>query len=128
RGRVAPTLWPRHAHAPPVRSGREKPRLRRRPGGGDSRYGRRAPVDRSRTESQVGGSSMTTESRDLTRIVLMVLFILALIVTAFRILAPFLLAIVWASTIAIATWPVLRRIEAMLGKRRGAAVAVMVAF
>jgi predicted PurR-regulated permease PerM len=69
---------------------------------------------------------MTTESRDLTRVVLMVLFILALIATALRILAPFLLAIVWASTIVIATWPVLRKVQAVLGGRRGAAVAVMV--
>jgi predicted PurR-regulated permease PerM len=69
---------------------------------------------------------MTTESRDLTRVVLMVLFILALIATALRILAPFLLAIVWASTIVIATWPVLRKVQAVLGGRRGAAVAAMV--
>jgi predicted PurR-regulated permease PerM len=68
---------------------------------------------------------MTTESRDLTRIVLMVLFIVALIVSSFRILEPFLLATVWASTIAVATWPLLLRVEAWLGKRRGAAVAVM---
>ena len=68
---------------------------------------------------------MTTESRDLTRIVLMVLFIVGLIFWSFRILAPFLLATVWASTIAVATWPLLLKIEAWLGKRRGAAVAVM---
>jgi predicted PurR-regulated permease PerM len=68
---------------------------------------------------------MNSESRDLTRIVLMVLFIVALIVSSFRILAPFLLATVWASTIAVATWPLLLRVEGWLGKRRGAAVAVM---
>jgi predicted PurR-regulated permease PerM len=68
---------------------------------------------------------MTTESRDLTRVVLMVLFIVALIVWSSRILAPFLLATVWASTIAVATWPLLLKVEAWLGKRRGAAVAVM---
>jgi predicted PurR-regulated permease PerM len=70
---------------------------------------------------------MTTESRDLTRIVLMVLFIVALIMASFRILAPFLLATVWASTIVVATWPLLSRVEALLGKRRGAAVALMIA-
>jgi predicted PurR-regulated permease PerM len=68
----------------------------------------------------------TFESHGLTRVVLMVLFILALMISSFRILTPFLLAVVWASTIVIATWPLLLRIEAMLGKRRGAAVAVMV--
>jgi len=69
----------------------------------------------------------TLESRDLTRIVLMVLFILALMIASFRILTPFLLAIIWASTIVIATWPLLLKVEAALGKRRGAAVAVMIA-
>jgi predicted PurR-regulated permease PerM len=68
---------------------------------------------------------MTTESRDLTRIVLMVLFIVGLIFSSFRILAPFLLATVWATTIVVATWPLLLKIEAWLGNRRGAAVAVM---
>jgi predicted PurR-regulated permease PerM len=69
---------------------------------------------------------MATESRDLTRIVLVVLFILGLLISSFRILTPFLLAGVWASTIVVATWPMLLRVEAWLGKRRGAAVAVMV--
>lgn len=68
---------------------------------------------------------MNAESRDLTRIVLSVLFILGLLVSSFRILTPFLLAGVWASTIVIATWPLLLMVEAWLGKRRGAAVAVM---
>lgn len=68
---------------------------------------------------------MESESRDLTRIVLTVLFIVALIVASFRILAPFALATIWASTIVVATWPLLLKLEAALGKRRGAAVAVM---
>jgi predicted PurR-regulated permease PerM len=68
---------------------------------------------------------MPTESRDLTRVVLSVLFILGLIVSSFRILTPFLLAGVWAATIAVATWPLLLKVQAWLGKRRGAAVAVM---
>jgi predicted PurR-regulated permease PerM len=70
---------------------------------------------------------MNNESRDLTRVVLMVLFILGLIFSSFRILAPFLLATVWASTIVVATWPLLLKIEAWLGKRRGLAVSVMLA-
>ena len=69
---------------------------------------------------------METDSRDLTRVVLMVLFILALIISSLRILGPFLLAGVWATTIVVATWPLLVRVERVLGKRRGAAVAVMV--
>jgi predicted PurR-regulated permease PerM len=68
---------------------------------------------------------MTSESRDLPRIVLLVLFILALIVSSFRILEPFLLASIWASTIVVATWPLLLKVQHGLGNRRGAAVAVM---
>jgi len=68
---------------------------------------------------------MTNDNRDLTRVVLMVLFILALIVSSMRIVQPFLLATIWASTIVVSTWPLLVRVESLLGKRRGAAVAVM---
>jgi predicted PurR-regulated permease PerM len=69
---------------------------------------------------------METETRDLTRVVLMILFILALIVASLHILAPFVLAGVWATTIVLATWPLVVRVEALMGKRRWAAVAVMV--
>jgi predicted PurR-regulated permease PerM len=69
---------------------------------------------------------MDTEARDLTRIVLLILFILALLLSSFRILEPFLLAGVWASTIVVSTWNLLMRVERWLGNRRGAAVAVMI--
>lgn len=69
---------------------------------------------------------MVTDSRDLTRIVLAVLAILILIVSSLWILRPFLLATVWATTIVVATWPLMLKVEARLRKRRGAAVAVMV--
>ena len=68
---------------------------------------------------------MATESRDITRIVFMVLFILGLTVTSFRIAQVFALATIWATTIVVATWPLMRKVEGWLGKRRGAAVAVM---
>jgi predicted PurR-regulated permease PerM len=69
---------------------------------------------------------MTTDSRDITRIVLMVLFIVGLIVMALRIVQAFALATIWAATIVVATWPLMLKIQRWLGNRRGGAVAVMV--
>ena len=69
---------------------------------------------------------MNTDQRDLTRIVLGILTILLLIVSSLWILRPFLLATIWATTIVVATWPLMIKIQARLGGRRGAAVAVMV--
>lgn len=63
--------------------------------------------------------------RDLTRIVLSILGIGLLIGGSLWVLAPFLGALLWATTIVISTWPIMRAIEARLGNRRGAAVAVM---
>lgn len=64
-------------------------------------------------------------SRDLPRIVLSVLFIGTLLALTIWILRPFLPATLWATTIAIATWPVLRKLQARLWNRRSLAVAVM---
>ena len=62
---------------------------------------------------------------DLTRTTLAVLFIAALIAGSFWILRPFLPAIVWAAMLAIATWPILRRLQARLWNSRALAVTVM---
>jgi predicted PurR-regulated permease PerM len=67
------------------------------------------------------------DARDLTRIVLAVLFILGLAAGALWILRPFLTALVGAATIAISTWPLLTGIERRWGGRRGLAVAAMMA-
>ncbi len=64
-------------------------------------------------------------SRDLARIILTVLGIGLLIAGCLWVLSPFLGALLWAATIVIATWPIMRGIEARLGGRRGGAVAVM---
>ena len=64
-------------------------------------------------------------SRDLTRTMLVVLFIVALIVANFFILKPFLPAFVWAVTIVVATWPLMLRLQTWLRGKRGFAVAVM---
>src|SRR5580765_7294 len=63
--------------------------------------------------------------RDLPRIVLSVLFIGTLLALSIWILRPFLPATLWATTIAIATWPLLLRLQARLWNRRSLAVAVM---
>jgi predicted PurR-regulated permease PerM len=63
--------------------------------------------------------------RDLPRIVFSVLFIGALIGLSLWILRPFLPALVWATTIVIATWPVMLKVQAFLWNRRWLAVTVM---
>jgi predicted PurR-regulated permease PerM len=60
----------------------------------------------------------------LTRTVLAVLLIVILIGASFWILRPFLLSIVWAMMIAVATWPAMLKVQARL-HRRSLAVAVM---
>ncbi len=62
---------------------------------------------------------------DLTRHTLAVFFIAALCFASFWILRPFLPAAIWATMTVVATWPVLLRLEARLGGRRGRAVAVL---
>jgi predicted PurR-regulated permease PerM len=66
-------------------------------------------------------------SRDLVRIVLGVLLILVLISGALSILSPFLPALIWATTIVVATWPLLLQLRRALGGRRSLAAAAMTA-
>ncbi len=65
--------------------------------------------------------------RDLVRIVLGVLLMLLLIGGALSILRPFLPALIWATMIVVATWPLLLRLQRALGGRRGLAAAAMTA-
>ena len=48
---------------------------------------------------------------DLARITLAVLFITALIGTSLWVMRPFLPAVIWAATLVIATWPIMRRLQ-----------------
>jgi predicted PurR-regulated permease PerM len=68
---------------------------------------------------------MVTKPFDLTRTTLAVLSILGLIAVSFLILQPFLAATVWAATLVVATWPMMRRAQSAFGGRRGPAVALM---
>ena len=62
---------------------------------------------------------------DLTRTTLAVLFVAGLIGTCFWILRPFLPAVIWATTLVVATWPIMLQAQRRLWNRRGLAVAVM---
>ena len=64
-------------------------------------------------------------SGDITRVVLMVLFIAMLLTGSFLTLLPFLGGLIWAATVVIATWPLLLRVRAKTGKRPWVAVLVM---
>jgi predicted PurR-regulated permease PerM len=66
-----------------------------------------------------------TVRQDLAQRTLGIVFIVGLLALCLWILRPFLPAITWGATLVIATWPLLLRLEAALGNRRGRAVAVM---
>jgi predicted PurR-regulated permease PerM len=65
------------------------------------------------------------ESHDITRIMLSVLFIGILAIGSFWVMRPFLSALIWAVMIVIPTWPLMLRVKARLGGRRGLAVMIM---
>jgi predicted PurR-regulated permease PerM len=64
-------------------------------------------------------------ARDITRLTLAVLFIVVVIVANLWVLRPFIGATLWAATVVVATWPMMRGLESRLGGRRWIAVAVM---
>jgi predicted PurR-regulated permease PerM len=64
---------------------------------------------------------------DVTRVLLAVVAIGGLIAATFWVLRPFLPALIWATMIVVATWPVMRSVQGGLGGRRVLAVAVMTA-
>ena len=68
---------------------------------------------------------MTAVRQDLTRTTLAVIFILLLIAGSLWVLRPFLAATVWATMLVVATWPLLKSLEARFGNRRSPAVVVM---
>jgi predicted PurR-regulated permease PerM len=73
---------------------------------------------------------MTDDSRgamDLTHGTLSVLALALLAASTFWILNPFLTSILWATVITVAAWPIMLRLQAFLGGRRGLAVALMTA-
>lgn len=69
---------------------------------------------------------MTQREFDLTRAVLAVLSIGALLAASLWILRPFLAPLIWATMIVVATWPVMVACQRRLFHRRALAVTVMV--
>lgn len=67
----------------------------------------------------------TTRHSDLGRVTLTVLFIGGLLAASFWIMQPFLPAILWATTLVLATWPLMLWVQRHAGNRRGVAVLVM---
>ncbi len=65
------------------------------------------------------------DTRDLARTTLGVGFIAAMIVATLWVLSPFLAAAIWATTIVVATWPIMLAVQARLGGRRTLAMLVM---
>lgn len=70
-------------------------------------------------------SRASEAGHDVARSTLAVAFIALLIAGSLRVLAPFLGALIWATTIVVATWPVMKRLESIFGGRRGPAVVSM---
>ncbi len=68
---------------------------------------------------------MTIARQDLTRITLAVLSIGLLILGSLWILRPFLGAVIWATMVVVASWPMLRWLQARLWGRRWLATAMM---
>jgi len=68
---------------------------------------------------------MAEIQRDMTRTVLAVIFIVALIGSSIWILRPFLGAMVWATSIVVATWPLMITVQDWLWGKRALAATVM---
>jgi predicted PurR-regulated permease PerM len=69
--------------------------------------------------------AVTLARQDITRITLAVLSIGLLILGALWILRPFLGAVIWATMVVVASWPMLLWLQARLWGRRWLATAVM---
>lgn len=67
----------------------------------------------------------TDRTTDLVRITLQMLALGALIAASFWIIRPFVVAAVWATTVVVATWPILLQTQSWLGGRRSLAVTAM---
>ena len=70
-------------------------------------------------------SDRSASPRDLTHTILSVLFIGILIVSSFWVMRPFLMPLIWAAVIVIASWPAFEKLKTRLRGRRGVAVAIM---
>ncbi|MGE8703963.1 MAG: AI-2E family transporter YdiK [Achromobacter sp.] len=65
------------------------------------------------------------QSVDIARVLLVIVMLLALMVGSLYVLRPFLPGLIWATTIVVATWPVLLSIQRHCGGRRWLATVAM---
>jgi predicted PurR-regulated permease PerM len=68
---------------------------------------------------------MSRPKDDLAKTVISILALCGLIIAVFWIVRPFLTSAVWAAFIAVSTWPILLRVQKLLWRKRGLAVAAM---
>jgi len=64
---------------------------------------------------------------DITHTTLSVLFLALLVAATFWVLSPFVTSILWAIIVCVAIWPLVVRLDAVLGGRRRLVVAIMTA-
>lgn len=76
-------------------------------------------------DSKEPAAAVVDVRQDLTRTIFAVLFMVGLIAACFWILRPFVPALIWATMIVVATWPLMLRMEKRLWRRRWLAVIVM---
>jgi predicted PurR-regulated permease PerM len=79
------------------------------------------------TPGRIDRMPAAAASRDLTRTVLTLLIMLIVIGATVWILRPFLLSMVWAVAIVVATWPLMRRLQALVRRRSVAVVSMSAA-
>jgi len=70
-------------------------------------------------------NSLNERSSQLISNAMVLACVAALLWGVLAVLRPFLSAIIWAAIIVVATWPILLRVERLLGGHRGLAVAMM---
>ncbi|BAB12841.1 AI-2E family transporter YdiK [Buchnera aphidicola str. APS (Acyrthosiphon pisum)] len=66
------------------------------------------------------------EKMDLSQSILSLIFIVSMGVISFLVIHPFILGFFWASMIVIATWPLMLKIQKILGGKRSLAVIIMI--
>ena len=66
-----------------------------------------------------------TAPGEVARLMLLVICTALLLVGSFWILRPFVLALLWATMIVVATWPILLKLQQATGNRRWVAVTLM---
>src|SRR5262249_45258128 len=70
-------------------------------------------------------TKQTNQAQDYVRVLMQLVALGTLIVASIWIVRPFLIAVFWAATVTISTWPLLLQVQAWVGGRRALAVVAM---